>query len=153
MTGAKPSSDMSDISEQTTQHATCVTAHGKGVLITGASGSGKSSLALAMMGFGAKLVADDRVFLNVLRDRVIASAPAAIGGLIEARGIGLLLAKTEPTVPIGLVIDLDRTEPDRLPPIRYVTVMGQSVPLLYRVDTLQFPAAVMQYLACGRQGE
>lgn len=148
-----PAVSASDLPKQTTQHATCVAAHGNGVLITGAAGSGKSSLALAMMAYGAKLIADDRVVLRAIENRVLASAPKAISGLIEARGIGLLRADTATDAPIKLVIDLDQTEQDRLPPIRYTLLMGQSVPLLYKVETLHFPAAVMQYLACGRQGE
>jgi len=153
MTGASPTPDIPELNEQTTQHATCVTAYNKGALIIGVSGSGKSSLALAMMGFGAKLATDDRVILRLVHSRVIASAPAAIDGLVEARGIGLLRAKTEPEAPIKLVIDLDQNEQDRLPPIRHISVLGQSVSLLYKVDMPHFPAALMQYLACGRQGE
>jgi len=45
----------------TTIHASCVAVDGKGLLITGASGSGKSALALQLMAFGAHLIADDRV--------------------------------------------------------------------------------------------
>lgn len=154
MTGAPFKPDISDlVAKQVTQHATCVAAHGKGVLITGRSGSGKSSLAMAMMGLGATLIADDQVNLCVVHGRIIASAPATIAGLIEARGIGLLLANTNQDAPVELVIDLDHIELDRLPPFRHTEVMGHSVPLLYGVETLHFPAAVMQYLACGRQGE
>jgi len=43
------------------KHASCVDFDGKGVLILGASGSGKSSLALACMSLGARLVGDDYV--------------------------------------------------------------------------------------------
>lgn len=153
MSGAAESSAPFELPKQTTQHATCVVAHGNGVLIIGASGSGKSSLGLAMLAYGATLVADDGVILRVIENCVIASAPPAITGLIEARGIGLLQAETVTNVAIRLVIDLDQVEQDRLPTPHYTLVMGQSVPLLYKVDTLHFPAAVMQYLACGRQGE
>jgi HPr kinase/phosphorylase len=142
-----------DVAKQTTRHATCVAAHGNGVLITGASGSGKSSLALALMAYGAQLVADDGVILQAIENRIMASAPAAIDGLIEARGIGILRANPVQDAPIKLVIDMNQIEQDRLPPFRYTMVKGQSVPLLYKVDTLHFPAAVMQYLTCGRQGE
>lgn len=153
MSGAPPKPDNSELAKQTTQHATCVAAHGKGVLLTGSSGSGKSSLAMSMMGLGATLIADDRVNLSVVHGRVMASAPATIAGLIEVRGIGILKANTNRDSPIELVIDLDHIELDRLPPFRHITVMGHSVPLLYKVETLHFPAAVMQYLAYGRQDE
>jgi len=42
-------------------HASCVRIRGKGVLLLGASGAGKSDLALEMIDGGAKLVADDRM--------------------------------------------------------------------------------------------
>lgn len=45
-------------------HATLVSLNGKGILLTGKSGSGKSDLALRMiMEYQAQLVADDRVDL------------------------------------------------------------------------------------------
>jgi HPr kinase/phosphorylase len=151
MTGTTLTADIPNSPKKTTRHATCVVAHGKGVLIVGASGSGKSSLALAMMGLGAKLIADDQVILCLSQNNIVASAPTAIKGLIEARGLGLLRAKTEPDARIKLVIDLDQTEHERLPPVRKTKVLDQTVPLLFGVDTLHFPAAVMQYLADGRQ--
>ena len=44
-------------------HASCVALAGKGVLILGDSGAGKSDLALRLMDDGARLVADDRTEL------------------------------------------------------------------------------------------
>ncbi len=53
---------MSGILAATTQlHASAVAVDGRGCLITGASASGKSTLALEMIALGAELVADDRV--------------------------------------------------------------------------------------------
>ena len=67
---------------------------GAALLILGASGRGKSALALGLMAAGATLVADDRTHLHARRRRqLVASAPAAIAGLIEARGIGILKAE------------------------------------------------------------
>ncbi len=135
----------------TVLHASCVTAHGRGLLIRGASGSGKSSLALALMALGARLVADDRVVLNLRADCVIASAPDPLRGLIEARGIGLLHAEVLHETPLDLVIDLDRIEPDRMPPPRQARLLGQDLTLLYRVENIHFTSMVMQYLKAGRQ--
>lgn len=133
-------------------HASCVAAHGRGLLIRGASGSGKSSLALALMALNARLIADDRTILQLSEDdRVMASAPAPLRGLIEARGIGLLNAEVAEQVALDLVVDLDHTEADRLPPLRHTRLLGRKLPLLYRVENIHFASMLMQYLKAGRQ--
>lgn len=132
-------------------HASAVADYGLGVLITGPSGSGKSALALQLMSMGAQLVADDGVLLSRAPDgRVLARAPAAIRGLIEARGIGLLRAGAVDDVPLALVVDLSQVETQRLPPERTTLVLGTELPLLHKVASPHFPAAIRQYLACGR---
>ncbi|TDK46727.1 HPr kinase/phosphorylase [Antarcticimicrobium luteum] len=135
----------------TVVHASCVALAGRGLLITGASGRGKSALALQLMALGAALVADDRVALQRDGGRVMASAPAAIAGLIEARGLGLLHAAPAGPTPVFALLDLDRDEPDRLPPARRIDLLGQSVILLWRVDAPHFPAALAQYLRTGQR--
>lgn len=131
-------------------HASCVAVSGKAVLIRGASGLGKSSLALELMGRGAFLVADDRTCL-IRHDRgVIAFAPAPLLGKIEARYIGILKAKTAPPTLVSLVIDLDHIETERLPPMRHCDLLGHDIPLLHKVDGPHFPAAVLQMLTTGR---
>lgn len=134
-------------------HATCVAVENRGLLILGASGSGKSGLALQLMALGARLVSDDRVVLSVTGRKLTADAPDAIRGLIEARGLGLLRTKVQGEVPVSHVLDLDRTETERLPPERSITLLGVQVPLLYRVDALHFPAALVQLLSRGRRDD
>ena len=63
-------------------HGSAVALEGRGLLILGASGTGKSALALRMMAHGARLVADDRVVLARRGDALIASAPPALRGTI-----------------------------------------------------------------------
>lgn len=131
-------------------HATSVAFQGKGVLITGASGSGKSSLALQMMALGCQLISDDQTDL-VRRDPVLwASAPPSIKGLIEARGFGILQADPIEAA-IVLVADLDHTETDRLPPVRTLDVLGLTLPCVHKVDSPSWPAAVLQYLKGSRK--
>lgn len=133
-------------------HATAISVDGKGLLIRGASGSGKSSLALEMISLGASLVADDQTELRRQEDGVIASCPAAIAGQIEARGIGILNAIPVGPTPLAAVLDLDTAESDRLPPFRETVLLGQSLPLLHKAGITTFPAALMQYLKQGRRG-
>ena len=123
---------------------------GRTNVLAGPSGAGKSSLALSMMALGAALIADDRVCLIRQEQSIIASAPAPLAGLIEARGIGLLQAKPSAPMPLTCIVDLDRIETDRMPPRRHRYLLGQSVTLLFRVDTPHFPAGLLQYLKAGR---
>jgi HPr kinase/phosphorylase len=138
-----------------TLHASCVAlprdgAPPAGVLILGASGSGKSALALSLMALGLKLVADDRVTLARDGDHLSAACPPAILGRIEARFVGILSAPALPEARIALAVDLDRTETERLPPRRSTNMLGLDIPLLHNVDTHHFPPAILGYLFGGR---
>jgi HPr kinase/phosphorylase len=132
-------------------HASAVAFEDKAALITGPSGSGKSSLALELIALGARLVADDGVLLRLAPDgRVLARAPEAIRGLVEARGVGLLRADPVDDIALALVVDLSRTEKDRLPPERTTHLLGVALPLLHKVASPHFAAAIRLYLAGGR---
>lgn len=131
-------------------HASCVALDGRGLLILGPSGSGKSALALALMAYGARLVADDRTILTALDDRLIATCPPALSGLIEARGVGILCAEPVESVPLVLAVDMGQTEAERLPPERHVTLAGRRITLVHSAPSPHFPAAVLQYLKAGR---
>jgi serine kinase of HPr protein (carbohydrate metabolism regulator) len=95
-------------------HATCIAIEGRGVLIAGRSGSGKSDLALRLIDRGAVLVSDDYTLVARAGDRLVGSAPGTIAGMIEVRGVGLVEAEAAGDVPICLLVDLDRA-PERLP--------------------------------------
>lgn len=130
-------------------HASCVALEGRGLLITGTSGQGKSALALQLMAFGAQLVADDRVLVQLLDGQLVASAPEPIRGLIEARFMGLLQAQIRSPVPVTALVDLDETETERLPVRHTSLLLGQEVARVKRVDGAHFAPALMQYLRCG----
>lgn len=75
-------------------HANVVIAGRTGVLILGPSGAGKSSLALSVIEMMrtqrrfAALVADDRIWVEVVNGRLVAEVPQPIAGLVEIRGFG-----------------------------------------------------------------
>ncbi len=69
-----------------TLHASAAARDGAGVLVLGPPGSGKSDLVLRLIDAGFTLIADDQVCLEGLR----ASPPAALAGLLEVRGLGLV---------------------------------------------------------------
>jgi HPr kinase/phosphorylase len=75
----------------TVLHGCLVDVQGVGVLIMGASGSGKSEAVLGLLERGASMVADDAVNLRLIEEREIqGSAPELTRNMMEVRGIGLL---------------------------------------------------------------
>lgn len=139
-----------DLSKLTLLHATTIAVDDRAVLIRGASGSGKSGLALQLMAYGAGLLADDRTHVWVQDGHVMADVPQTISGQIEARGVGVL--KAPPTGPrrVKLVVDLDLTETERLPPMRETQLLDVAVPLVGKTGFAHFPAAILLYLRHGR---
>lgn len=132
-------------------HATAVAVDGAGLLITGASGTGKSSLAIQLMALGASLVADDGVMATPKDGGLMLSAPDAIAGMIEARGIGLLSAPAAGPAWARLVVDLDATSTARLPEPETVDIEDVMLPLIRRLESPAFPAMVLLALKGGRR--
>ena len=137
--------------EPTRCHASCAVLAERAVLLRGRPGSGKSELLLRLVAeAGAGLLADDQVLLRRDGDRLIACAPAALGGVVEARGIGLLrLTPTGPTA-VALLADLT-ARPQRLPEPAEETLLGCR---LRRVEVdPRAPSAVAKLqLALGGRG-
>jgi serine kinase of HPr protein (carbohydrate metabolism regulator) len=114
-------------------HGTCVTVETIGCLLLGPSGSGKSDLALRLvMDQKARLVADDQVAVERRTDRLIASPPATLAGLIEVRGVGILRMAHRAHATLGLAVVLvPPAEVERLPePDEGIEYLGVALPLL-----------------------
>lgn len=93
-------------------HGTGLVLNGVGVILTGPSGAGKSLLALELMdmaklaGGEAFLIADDRLEISIENGKIVAYAPAEIGGMIELRGRGIIQRPHKESAQIDLVVDL-----------------------------------------------
>ena len=125
---------------EVTLHATCVVLGEDGILIRGAPGAGKSSLALDLIGRAttggrfARLVCDDRVRVSARSGRLVARAVPSIAGRIEIRGIGIVEVPHEPACILRLVVDLDGAPPRMPEPdAQCVDILGVRLPRL-RVD-------------------
>lgn len=116
-------------------HASAVALGGRGVLVRGPSGSGKSALALALTRRGtparpAALVSDDQVFVRREAGSLRLHTPDAIAGLLEIRGVGLVRVPFETAVPLALVVDLaPRASIERMPAAEAnrVLLLGETV--------------------------
>lgn len=113
-------------------HATSVVFCGRGLLIRGASGVGKSDLAIRIMDAGGSLVSDDRTDIAVKDGVLIASAPEAIRGMIELRGVGLLRVPFIKAVRLDAVIECVEGEIERLPEPAFERFHDVSLPV-YRI--------------------
>lgn len=120
----------------TTHHASAVLIGPTAVLIRGASGAGKSRLALGLIeaaGTGllpfARLVGDDRVELEPRHGRLLVRPAQALAGLIEIRGLGIRRMAHEPVAVVGLVVDLGVPGAARLPAPEETTVTLDGIPL------------------------
>jgi serine kinase of HPr protein (carbohydrate metabolism regulator) len=133
-----------------TVHAGCVAIMGRGVLIAGASGRGKSDLALRLIDRGARLISDDYSLLRVDGGRLVASAPPTIAGRIEVRGVGVVSIETLWEAPVCLLVDVDRA-PERLPDPRTVSFLGLDLPAV-ALAALEASAPIKVELALDRYG-
>jgi serine kinase of HPr protein (carbohydrate metabolism regulator) len=128
-------------------HATGLVLGGTGVILRGQSGAGKSLLALELIdewearGLDGKLVSDDRIDIEVVRNGLVMHAPKSIEGLIELRGRGIVSRPFVARAALHLVVDLVDTlermvEEDALATeLEGVTVARCPVPRAGKVDS------------------
>jgi len=102
------------LAPRTFQHGVYMDVFGLGVLLTGASGIGKSEIALELVSRGHRLIADDMVELSrVGTDVLVGRSPEALKYHMEIRGIGILnirdlfgAAAITDAKRVGLVLDV-----------------------------------------------
>jgi serine kinase of HPr protein (carbohydrate metabolism regulator) len=115
---------------------------GRGVLLLGTPGSGKSSLALRLIDapgratgedmMDAVLVSDDQTQIVKDGTRLVASPPPSLAGLLEVRGLGIVKCRHIPSCELALAIRLSPVEViERMPDPRFGTyaVAGGALPL------------------------
>jgi serine kinase of HPr protein (carbohydrate metabolism regulator) len=107
----------------------CVAIGGRAVLIEGPPGSGKSSLALALIDRGAVLVGDDGVTLEERQGRLLALPPPNIAGLIEVRNVGLVTLPAM-SAPLALAIRFDEAAPRHIDRAETVDRAGHAIPVV-----------------------
>jgi HPr kinase/phosphorylase len=143
-------------------HGTCVALGQRAVLLRGPPGSGKSDLALRFLFLARRgpaaleapvLVADDQVRLVSDGGRILASAPEAIRGRIEVRGVGIVALKSIPEAELVLVVDLVNIgETERLPVAdAKVQLLGVELPLI-RLAPLENSAPIKLAIALAHAG-
>lgn len=138
---------------ETLMHGTSVALGEDAALLRGPSGAGKSDLALRFITVfaedGACLVSDDQTRLALKGGHVVVSAPDAIAGLLEVRGLGPVAMTARGGARLRLIVDLVApADVPRLPPepAPRETVLGRQVPLM-RLAPFEASAAVKLKLA------
>jgi HPr kinase/phosphorylase len=118
-------------------HASAVLVGDRAVLIRGPSGAGKSRLAFDLILAGrsgqippAVLVGDDRVHLETTGGQLMVRPAPELAGLIEVRGLGIRRCDFADQAIVGLVIDLNASDAERLPPpeVLAVSISGIILP-------------------------
>ena len=131
------------LAPSTNVHGVLMNVFGKGVLIIGDSGMGKSEVALDLILRGHSLIADDRVDVTRIKHTVIGTAPELLKGMLEIRGIGIIevmhmfgvrsyLEKEE----INFVVELRKWDDNEqylragVEEQTYYNILGLDIPLL-----------------------
>ncbi|MDZ4307803.1 serine kinase [Allopontixanthobacter sp.] len=111
--------------------AGCIAVGGRGILIEGPPGSGKTTLALMLLDRGAALVGDDGVELAIRLGHLWAMPPAHTAGKLEIRGVGIIdLPVTQAPVSLRLILSPDAP--------RYIEQADSSEVAGARLPTLLF---------------
>ncbi len=124
-----------------TLHGGLINIYGKGVLIRGESGMGKSEIALELVKRGHLIVADDRVDIYRIHNKLVGKSPDMLRGMLEIRGIGVInvqrmfgIASVIPKAEISLEICLvqweNNADYDRvgIEDKKYDNILGVEVP-------------------------
>lgn len=110
--------------------AGCVSIGGRGILIEGPPGCGKTSLALMLLDRGAQLVGDDGVALTVRDGRLWAFPPPDISGKLEIRNVGIIQLPTI-KAPVSLRLAVSDDAARFVEIAEKIEIEGMLIPTLY----------------------
>ncbi len=122
-----------------TIHASAVLVGAKAALIRGPSGAGKSRLVWNILAAAAKgilpfarLVADDRAYVESSSGRLLVRPAESLGGMIEIHGLGIRRIAFEPLAVVGLIVDLAADDASRHPEpeAKSAKIAGVTLPRL-----------------------
>ena len=117
------------MNERILANVSCVAIDGRAIIIEGPPGSGKTSLALALIDRGAALVGDDGITLFVEGDALLAAPPPNTAGMLEVRNVGLIERPTGEAA-VALILSLDPDAPRYPQDVAVRQLGGHSVPVL-----------------------
>jgi serine kinase of HPr protein (carbohydrate metabolism regulator) len=124
----------------------------RGALIEGPPGAGKSDLALRAIDAGWTLIADDRTLIWVCEGKLYGRAPEPLGGLIEARGLGVVASPRRAFAQIALIVVCAAQDAiERLPEEETQILAGVVLPVV-RLAVLEASAPVKLGYALGHLG-
>ncbi len=114
--------------KKSTIHGSAIAYEGKGVLILGQPGSGKSALCMRLIEQGCDLIGDDLVDLYIKDNCIYVAENSKSLGAIEFRYIGLFHTKTQQEANLAFVVNLSKPSNKRLPNAEYFEHGGLKVP-------------------------
>jgi len=133
---------------------TGVSIGGRGLLIEGPPGAGKSTLALALVDRGAVLIGDDGLVLRAKKNQLQALPPETTRGMLEIRNVGIVHLECAPA-PVCLLLTLTEKAPRFTDRPDRRCIEGHIIPaLLFRPgDAVQAIRAEWALAKYGRRAE
>lgn len=143
------------LADSTTVHGVFLDVLGIGVLLTGASGVGKSELALELISRGSGLIADDVVELyRVGPETIEGRCPALLRDFLEVRGLGVLNVRTifgeaalRPRKNLKIIVHLERPGGEVVPLERLPLRPGTEEVMGVTIGKVTIPVAAGRNLA------
>ncbi len=130
-----------ELAPSETIHGGLLNVYGTGILIKGESGLGKSEIALELIKKGHLLIADDRVDVFRVHNKLVGKPAEVLAGLLEIRGVGVIdvarmfgVTSVSKSVGVDLVIELETWDIDSnynrigIEEKKYYKILGIDVP-------------------------